>query len=110
MPSVDGDHIHALILASGVNADGAQKPDHSIPSAEGQQTLMRAVLERSGINPADIDYNSPCTGTSVGDPVETAAIGAVYGQERNHPLPIGSVKTNLGHMEAASGMAGLPKL
>ncbi|BBU69675.1 type I polyketide synthase [Fluviibacter phosphoraccumulans] len=107
----DGDHIHALILASGVNADGAQKTGITIPSAEGQQALMRAVLERSGINPTDIDYiEAHGTGTAVGDPVETAAIGSVYGQDRQQgALPIGSVKTNLGHMEAASGMAGLAK-
>lgn len=107
----DGDHIHALILASGVNADGAQKTGITIPSAEGQQALMRTVLERSGINPADIDYlEAHGTGTAVGDPIETAAIGAVYGQEKTQgALPIGSVKTNLGHMEAASGMGGLIK-
>lgn len=107
----DGDHIHALILASGVNADGAQKTGITIPSAQGQQALMHAVLERSGINPADIDYiEAHGTGTAVGDPVETAAIGSVYGQDRQQgALPIGSVKTNLGHMEAASGMAGLAK-
>ena len=106
----DGDHIHALILASGVNADGAQKTGITIPSAQGQQALMRAVLERSGINPTDIDYiEAHGTGTAVGDPVETAAIGAVYGRDRSRPLPIGSVKTNLGHMEAASGLAGLAK-
>ena len=106
----DGDEIHALILASGVNADGAQKTGITIPSAEGQQALMRAVLERSGINPPDIDYiEAHGTGTAVGDPVETAAIGAVYGRERTNPLPIGSIKTNLGHLEAASGMGGLVK-
>lgn len=106
----DGDTIHALVLASGVNADGAQKTGITIPSVAGQQALMRAVLERSGINPADMDYiEAHGTGTAVGDPVETAAMGAVYGQERHAPLPIGSVKTNLGHMEAASGMGGLIK-
>lgn len=106
----DGDTIHALILASGVNADGAQKTGITIPSVAGQQALMRAVLERSGINPADMDYiEAHGTGTAVGDPVETTAMGAVYGQERHAPLPIGSVKTNLGHMEAASGVGGLIK-
>lgn len=106
----DGDHIHALVLASGVNADGAQKTGITIPSAQGQQVLMRSVLERSGIDPVDIDYiEAHGTGTAVGDPVETTAIGWVYGQERLNPLPIGSVKTNLGHMEAASGMGGLIK-
>jgi acyl transferase domain-containing protein len=75
----DGDHIHALILASGVNADGAQKTGITIPSTKGQQALMRTVLERSGINPADFDYiEAHGTGTAVGDPVETSAIGAVY--------------------------------
>ena len=108
----DGDHIHSVILASGANADGGRKTGITIPSSEGQAELMRAVLKRSGLSPADIDYvEAHGTGTAVGDPVETAAIGEVYGQHRaqDQPLPIGSVKTKLGHMESAAGMAGLVK-
>ncbi len=108
----DGDRIHAVILASGVNADGGRKTGLTIPSGEGQIELMRTVLARAGIAAADVDYlEAHGTGTAIGDPIETAAIGAVYGQARDaaHPLPIGSVKTNLGHLEPASGMAGLVK-
>lgn len=107
----DGDTIHAVILASGVNTDGARKSGLTIPSSEGQVELMQEVLARSGLQPSDVVYlEAHGTGTAVGDPVETAAIGAVYGQGRgSEPLPIGSVKTNVGHLEPASGMAGLIK-
>lgn len=108
----DGDRIHAVILSSGANADGGRKTGLTIPSGEGQIELMRTVLARAGIAAADVDYiEAHGTGTAIGDPIETSAIGAVYGQARDaaHPLPIGSVKTNLGHLEPASGMAGLVK-
>lgn len=106
----DGDNVHAVILASGVNADGARKTGITIPSSEGQAELMAQVLERSGLKPEDVDFiEAHGTGTAVGDPIETAAIGHVYGQKRNKPLPISSVKANLGHLESASGMAGLVK-
>src|SRR5690606_30860807 len=75
-----------------------------------QAELMRNVLAKTNLFAQDIDFvEAHGTGTMVGDPIETAAIGAVYGQRRETPLPIGSVKANLGHMEAASGMAGLVK-
>lgn len=106
----DGDGIQAVILASGVNADGARKTGITIPSSEGQAELMAEVLRRSGLNPGDIDFiEAHGTGTAVGDPIEAAAIGRVYGGARARPLPIGSVKANLGHLESASGMAGLVK-
>ena len=109
----DGDPIKAVILASGTNSDGARnKKGITIPSAEGQSELMRTVLRRSGLAPQQVDFiEAHGTGTAVGDPVETMAIGQVYGQSRpsDRPLPIGSVKSNLGHLEAASGMAGLVK-
>lgn len=108
----DGDDIQAVILATGVNTDGGRKTGITIPSSAGQAELMRAVLGRSGLAPGDIDYiEAHGTGTPVGDPIEAAAIGEVFGGSRPHgqPLPIGSVKSNLGHMESASGMAGLVK-
>lgn len=108
----DGDTVRAVILATGANSDGGRKTSLTIPSSDGQAELMRGVLSRSGLNPGDIDYvEAHGTGTAVGDPIETAAIGAVYGKPRSaqRPLPIGSVKTNLGHLEPASGMAGLAK-
>ncbi|WP_369325954.1 SDR family NAD(P)-dependent oxidoreductase [Alcaligenes nematophilus] len=106
----DGDQVQAVILATGVNADGARKTGITIPSCQGQIELMRSVLERSGLTAADVDFvEAHGTGTAVGDPVETTAISAVYGKSREQRLPIGSVKANLGHMESASGMAGLVK-
>jgi len=106
----DGDDIQAVILASGVNADGARKTGITMPSRDGQAELMKGVLAKTGLSAPDIDFvEAHGTGTAVGDPIETAAIGEVYGQGREKPLPIGSVKASLGHMEAASGMAGLVK-
>ncbi|MBP6622501.1 MAG: type I polyketide synthase WcbR, partial [Alcaligenes sp.] len=106
----DGDDVQAVILATGVNADGARKTGITIPSCQGQIELMRSVLERSGLSAAEVDFvEAHGTGTAVGDPIETTAISAVYGKEREKRLPIGSVKANLGHMESASGMAGLVK-
>lgn len=106
----DGDNIQAVILATGVNADGARKTGITIPSCAGQAELMKSVLAKTGLSARDIDFvEAHGTGTAVGDPIEAAAIGEVYGHSRENPLPIGSVKANLGHMEAASGMAGLVK-
>lgn len=106
----DHDRIHAVIRASGVNTDGARKSGLTIPSAEAQAELMRRVLAASGLEPADVAYvEAHGTGTKVGDPVEAAAISAVYGSPREGRLPIGSVKSNTGHLEPASGMAGLAK-
>lgn len=108
----DGDRIHGVILASGANADGGRKTGLTIPSIQGQIDLMRSVLKRAEVAAEDVDYlEAHGTGTAIGDPIEAAAIGAVYGQARPHsrPLPIGSVKSNLGHLEPASGMAGLVK-
>jgi phthiocerol/phenolphthiocerol synthesis type-I polyketide synthase C len=108
----DGDTIQAVIRATGVNSDGGQKTGMTIPSRDGQAELMQSVLQRTGIPAHEVDYiEAHGTGTPVGDPIEAAAIGAVYGRlrPRSRPLPIGSVKTNLGHLEPASGMPGLVK-
>src|SRR5690606_25851079 len=80
--------------------------------ANAQISLMQQVYERAGIPVSDIDYlEAHGTGTAVGDPIETRAIGAALGQPRgaDNPLTIGSVKSNMGHLEAASGVAGLVK-
>ena len=108
----DGDRIYAVIRASGVNADGARKSGLTIPSVDGQTELMRRVLDQARLRPDDVDYiEAHGTGTKIGDPIESRAIGAVYGRpgRRAKPLAIGSIKSNLGHMEPASGMAGLVK-
>jgi len=85
-------------------------PGLSLPSAASQETLIRRAIERAGADPGDVAYvEAHGTGTPVGDAVEAAAIGRALGFGREHALPIGSVKTNIGHLEAASAAAGLAK-
>ncbi|MBR9911241.1 MAG: type I polyketide synthase [Gammaproteobacteria bacterium] len=105
----DGDPILAVVAASAVNTDG-HKSGLTVPSIEAQANLMRQAYAQAGIGPDDVDYlEAHGTGTPVGDPIEACAIGRALGQQRSRPLPIGSVKSNLGHLETASGVAGLAK-
>lgn len=107
----DGDEIVAVVAGSAVNTDG-RKSGLTVPSAQAQADLLTHTYAKAGIDPATIDYlEAHGTGTAVGDPIETQAIGVALGQRRTkaNPLPIGSIKSNLGHMEAASGVAGLVK-
>ena len=107
----DGDRILAVVAHSAVNTDG-RKSGLTVPNPEAQAALLRQAYAEAGIHPAEIDYlEAHGTGTAVGDPLETAALGAALGSQRpaGQPLPIGSVKSNLGHMETASGVAGLAK-
>ena len=105
----DGDRIHCVICASGVNSDG-RTSGISVPSQVHQAKLLRQVYDRANVAPDSVVYvEAHGTGTQVGDPVEASALGAALGQRRARPLPIGSVKTNIGHTEPASGLAGLLK-
>lgn len=105
----DGNPILAIVAGSAVNTDG-RKSSLTLPSADAQIALMQRAYANAGISPEQIDYlEAHGTGTPVGDPIETRAIGQALGQLRSTPLPIGSVKSNLGHLEAASGVAGLAK-
>lgn len=105
----DGDAIRAVIRGTGVNSDG-RTIGLSMPSETAQAALIRAVCERANTVADDLAFfEMHGTGTPAGDPVEAAAVGHALGQRRQEPLPIGSVKTNIGHLEAASGMAGLIK-
>ncbi len=105
----DGDVIRAVIEGTGVNSDG-RTAGISLPSGTAQAALLREVYGASRIDPADLVYvEAHGTGTAVGDPIEARALGEVLGQGRSELLPIGSVKTNIGHLEAGSGMAGLLK-
>ncbi|MBN3823118.1 SDR family NAD(P)-dependent oxidoreductase [Burkholderia sp. Ac-20384] len=108
----DGDTIHAVIAGSGVNSDGHSHGGINVPSAATQADLLRAVYRRAGVDPRTLAYlEAHGTGTAVGDPIEARAlIDAVSGDRpASDPLLIGSVKTNIGHLETASGMAGLLK-
>ena len=88
----DGDDVQAVIIATGFNSDGARKTGITVPSSDGQAELMRNVLARTNLSHMDIDFiEAHGTGTMVGDPIEAAAIGAVYGQGREKQLPIGLV-------------------
>ena len=107
----DGDRIWAVIRGSAVNQDGTG-PGLTVPEGPAQQRAIEAALARAGIGPTEVDYlEAHGTGTPVGDPTEFEAAGTVYGKGRDadHPLLIGSVKTNIGHLESAAGVAGLIK-
>jgi phthiocerol/phenolphthiocerol synthesis type-I polyketide synthase C len=101
--------IHGLVIAIDVNSDGRTN-GISLPSLDAQEALLQRVFSRSGIDPERLAFmEAHGTGTSVGDPIEAAALGRAIGRNRNSPLPIGSIKTNIGHLEPASGLAGLLK-
>jgi acyl transferase domain-containing protein len=107
----DEDRVIAVIAGSAVTQDG-RTDGIMAPNGAAQERAMRGALTAARLSPADVDYvEAHATGTAVGDPVEAAAIGAVYGRGRANrdPCLIGSVKTNVGHLEAAAGLAGLVK-
>lgn len=108
----DGDPVHAVIVSTGVNSDG-KSSSLPVPSMDAQFNLLEETSRKADIAPTQIDYmEAHGTGTPVGDPIEAEAISKAYAKyrEQDNPLLIGSVKTNLGHMEVSSGMAGLVKV
>jgi acyl transferase domain-containing protein/acyl carrier protein len=108
----DGSPILAVIRNSAVNSDG-RSSGLTAPNGLAQQALLRAALNKADLQPGDIDYvEAHGTGTPLGDPIEVEALGAVMceGRSATRPLAIGSIKTNIGHSEAASGLAGLLKV
>lgn len=108
----DGDHILALIRGSAVNQDG-RSGGLTVPNGAAQEAVIRQALANAGVSPAAIRYTEAHgTGTSLGDPIEAQALAAVLGEGRTgaDPLVVGSVKTNLGHLESAAGVTGLLKV
>ncbi|MBL3656243.1 type I polyketide synthase [Fulvivirga sediminis] len=105
----DGDHIFAVIRGSAMNNNGFNE---NLPatSTAGQKEVLADAYKNSGIAPEEVHYvEAHGTGTKLGDPTECRALGEFFGKHRKAPLHIGSVKTNIGHLEGAAGMAGLIK-
>lgn len=108
----DHDRIYGLIRSTHINQDG-ESNGLTVPNGLSQEMLIRDNLIKAGVDPSQINYaETHGTGTSIGDPIEVNALGKVLGQKRSStaPLVLGSVKTNIGHLEQAAGIAGLIKV
>ncbi|HYO53118.1 type I polyketide synthase, partial [Archangium sp.] len=108
----DGDHVYAVIKGSAINNDGHLKVGYTAPSIEGQADVISEALAYAGVEPEDIGYvEAHGTGTLLGDPIEVAALTRAFqrGTEARSFCGIGSVKTNIGHLDTAAGIAGLLK-
>ena len=109
----DGDYVHAVLRGSAINNDGAVKVGYTAPSIDGQADVIRRALASAGLPPGAIGYvEAHGTGTSLGDPIKVAALTTAFGGARpgaEKTCRIGSLKTNIGHLDAAAGVAGLIK-
>jgi amino acid adenylation domain-containing protein len=109
---IDSDRIYAVIRGTAVNQDG-RTPGLTVPNQAAQESLIESACRKAGVQPFEIGYvEAHGTGTPVGDPIEAAALGAALGRNRrpDEPCWIGSVKTNIGHLEAGAGIASLIKV
>src|SRR5262249_7725848 len=105
----DGDHVHAVILGSAINNDGAVKIGYTAPSTAGQAEVIAMAQGVAGIAAETVGYvEAHGTGTPLGDPIEVAALAQVW-EGAAAPCALGSVKANIGHLDAAAGVAGLIK-
>ncbi|MFA5910704.1 MAG: beta-ketoacyl synthase N-terminal-like domain-containing protein [Vicinamibacterales bacterium] len=106
-----GDTVHAVIRGSAINNDGALKAGYTAPGVEGQAAVIAEALAVAGVSSESISYvEAHGTGTPLGDPIEISALAQAFGAEpRRHPCRIGAVKTNIGHLDSAAGVAGLIK-
>ncbi|RPF22281.1 non-ribosomal peptide synthetase/type I polyketide synthase [Myceligenerans xiligouense] len=101
----DGDHVYAVIAGSATNNDGRAKVGYTAPSVRGQEQVIRTALSDASVNPDDVAYvETHGTGTRHGDPIEFQALSKVYG--KSHPVALGAAKANVGHLDAAAGVAG----
>ncbi|WP_084610648.1 hybrid non-ribosomal peptide synthetase/type I polyketide synthase [Archangium violaceum] len=108
----DGDHIYAVLKGSAINNDGHQKAGYTAPSTDGQAEVIADALAYAGVGAEDIGYvEAHGTGTALGDPIEIAALTRAFRKtsKRRNYCAIGSVKTNLGHLDTAAGVAGFIK-
>ncbi|BAY15299.1 beta-ketoacyl synthase [Anabaenopsis circularis NIES-21] len=108
----DGDYIHAVIKSSAINNDGSFKVGYTAPSVNGQAKVIAEALSISGVHPETISYiETHGTGTNLGDPIEIAALTKCFraSTQKKNFCAIGSLKTNIGHLDAAAGVAGLIK-
>jgi amino acid adenylation domain-containing protein len=108
----DGDAVRAVIRGSAVNNDGAFKVGYTAPSIDGQAEVITEALAAAGVEPESISYiEAHGTGTRLGDPIEVKALTRAFGAEtgRRQLIPMGSIKTNFGHLDVAAGIAGLIK-
>ncbi|MFD4669611.1 MupA/Atu3671 family FMN-dependent luciferase-like monooxygenase [Lentzea sp. NPDC058450] len=109
----DGDEIHAVVLGSAVNNDGAVKAGFAAPGLAGQVDVVRRALRRAAAEPDSVSYvEAHGTGTELGDPIELEALSRAYSgaDDRRRPIALGSVKGNIGHLDSCAGMAGLIKV
>ena len=106
----DGDPIRSVIRNSGINQDG-KTAGITMPNGEAQASLIQSVYRAAGLDPLETDYvEAHGTGTATGDPIEAAALGTVFGRDpRQSPVVVGSIKSNIGHLEAVSGVASVIK-
>ncbi|HHO59211.1 MAG TPA: acyltransferase domain-containing protein, partial [Thiotrichales bacterium] len=108
----DGDQIYAVIKGSAINNDGSEKIGYTAPAVKGQAEVIAAAQAQAGVDARSISYiEAHGTGTPLGDPIEIEALSQVFRQQTNDRnfCAIGSVKTNLGHLDSAAGVAGLIK-
>ncbi|MCM2442239.1 acyltransferase domain-containing protein [Agrobacterium vitis] len=108
----DGDHVRAVLRATSINNDGNQKIGYTAPLSSGQAEVISECLSIAQLDAEDIDYvECHGTGTPLGDPIEIEALNMAYGLNRaDHQCLIGSLKSNIGHLDTAAGVAGLIKL
>jgi amino acid adenylation domain-containing protein len=106
----DRDHIYAVIKGTAINNDGGRKVGYTAPSVEGQAEAIRTAMAMARVEPDSIGYvETHGTGTSMGDPVEIEALKLAFGDNKKKTCGIGSVKTNIGHLDVAAGAAGFIK-